>query len=549
MIKIKLPNKTKTKTKTKTKKKMVIVPKKKQGKISPAPKKGKVMCTSHQCPEKRSNYHCLKCNLYYCKKCKDQPQILFQKTKPKQHNHKKHKKYVKEIKHLIDKRNKKAKCIKHNQKYKFYCSNEDKLLCQKCTKGCILNNHTFFSLKEAVDKFNKKVAQILTQKVEEDLENQKSIYKIKKKKNKLRLRFKDAINTINIYSHLLKKKIEKVNNNHINLLKKYEINALNKLEEIIKKKKKKKMMIKVVQNKIKIIKEFNHQNRIIELIKRSKKLINDQELERNRKKNETKNKIKEEEEGGVGVKEEGRVKEEGGGGRKREITDVDEEEKEKESEEGREKVEEEDKKEKRRSRRKKRSNSKIQKKLLQQSNTEIFDLNNKSEHIILKNDNKTALNNHHFLYLSVCGKNKYSSGRNQIKIKINRFKRNDHKDNYIKLGIIDSKKKKNYISNGNLNGTYFFQTYWNSVKKQSESGIIRWVNENKNEEKIVNRHIQEKDIFLINIDMEKRRISFQINNEDLGFSWKILPELNIKKVNLFVTFGGQEDYKNKISII
>ncbi|KAJ6229262.1 spry domain containing socs box protein [Anaeramoeba flamelloides] len=95
-----------------------------------------------------------------------------------------------------------------------------------------------------------------------------------------------------------------------------------------------------------------------------------------------------------------------------------------------------------------------------------------------------------------------------------------------------------------MEGTYFVRTIWDQKKLQSEkckkeNGIYA----EKNYPVEIN--LKKNDIFTIFLDMDQKKISFKINEKNLG-GWENLP----KKVNFFAELeeqGGKE--KNQITMI
>ncbi|KAJ3433367.1 tripartite motif-containing protein [Anaeramoeba flamelloides] len=169
---------------------------------------------------------------------------------------------------------------------------------------------------------------------------------------------------------------------------------------------------------------------------------------------------------------------------------------------------------------------------------------NRENQIKLKNKNKTAWNPSEN-WGRICGKKIYSRGKHQIKIKIDQFPNTKNEINYINLGVIKTENMENLIKNGEYEGTYYFHNYLNwdgkidSQKKKKENG--NYILE-KYPEKII---LKKNDIFTISLDMDKKKISFKINEKELG-GWENLPE----KVNFFAFLDEQKgEEKNQITII
>ncbi|KAJ6232268.1 e3 ubiquitin-protein ligase trim [Anaeramoeba flamelloides] len=422
-------------------------------------------------------------------------------------------------------RKKSIKCKKHDEEYKFYCKEEEKLICNECKKECVRSQCTILPIENAALDFGKRIDQILTETIEQDLESQQGLLEFSNKKTKFKSKANDSIDSIRYMSNIIKKKIDQINENNINFLTSYENNIVKKFEKIIQEKTIKKNFLRYLKKKIYYINLLKQEGYNIELIQKSKKLFKIQEegevvvRKRNNKKEN--------------YQEDGMVLEIGEEGGK-------EEEDYEEEENGCVKQMKEEKTEQKEIINENFTRINLEKLLLPR---EEFDPENISVYIKLKNDNKTVINQHKFMYLTVCGKNKYISGQHRIKVHLDRFKKDERYYNYIRIGVVDSKKRKSYMSNGKLIETYFFETYWKCDEQISVSSLNKY---SKGEEvvKTQQTHLKEGDTFYINIDMERRQISYKINNKDISFPWKILP----KKVNFFLTFAGHANITNKISI-
>ncbi|KAJ3424062.1 spry domain containing socs box protein [Anaeramoeba flamelloides] len=171
---------------------------------------------------------------------------------------------------------------------------------------------------------------------------------------------------------------------------------------------------------------------------------------------------------------------------------------------------------------------------------------NEKNQIKLKNENKTAWNpgSKYYGWGKICGKKIYSSGKHEIKIKIDQYPKNE--SNRIYLRVIKTENRENFIKNFEWEGTYFFQTYWNfeikklkSQKSKKENG--KCTDEIYPEEIFLKKH----DIFTIFLDMDQKKISFKINEKNLG-GWENLPQ----KVNFFANLWSQkEKEKDQITMI
>ncbi|KAJ3428056.1 zinc finger protein constans-like [Anaeramoeba flamelloides] len=179
---------------------------------------------------------------------------------------------------------------------------------------------------------------------------------------------------------------------------------------------------------------------------------------------------------------------------------------------------------------------------------EEFDpkMNSPQNLIKIKNENKTAWNPSPLSedWGRICGKKIYSRGKHQIKIKIDQFPNPENEMNYVYLGVIKTENKKNFIENGNYEGTYFFESFWDgrenaSLKVKKENGKL--IEENYPEE----IYLKKNDIFEIFLDMDQKKISFKLNKKNLG-GWEKLPE-KVKFFAYLKNLEGKE--KNQITII
>ncbi|KAJ6235778.1 spry domain containing socs box protein [Anaeramoeba flamelloides] len=165
--------------------------------------------------------------------------------------------------------------------------------------------------------------------------------------------------------------------------------------------------------------------------------------------------------------------------------------------------------------------------------------------IKLKNQNQTAWNPSKQISGRILGKTQYSTGKHKIKIKIDQFPNNSTKSNGIILGVINTEDRENFIKNGDFEGTYYFDTYWNqnllqSLKVKKEKG------KKYSEKYPKNIKLKENDILEILLDMDQKTISFKINKNNLGIALKNLP----KSVHFFAYLAGTKgNKKNQITLI
>ncbi|KAJ6250423.1 spry domain containing socs box protein [Anaeramoeba flamelloides] len=183
----------------------------------------------------------------------------------------------------------------------------------------------------------------------------------------------------------------------------------------------------------------------------------------------------------------------------------------------------------------------------------------------------------------ICGNKIYSQGLHRINFCIDRFRLSSDYQNFICLGVVDSDKRRKFINDGYWEQTFYFMTHWhpfienenenkneNNVEKEKEKG-----NENEKEKgkgkgkgkgkeqqepkkKLLNykckkfpeiqeefaRPISEGDIFTIHLDMDRKQMSFLINQEDFGIAWTNIPN----NVCFFACLSGQKDTNNKNQI-
>ncbi|KAJ6236072.1 hypothetical protein M0813_03525 [Anaeramoeba flamelloides] len=375
-------------------------------------------------------------------------------------------------------------CRKHNKELSLYCIDENKLICSECYENCKLNDHEILGLNDFSNKIYENIKMIVNKIKNEENQNKETIQKSLENQNKLKEKIKNICKKIENDSDLLIKKIQDSKTNYLNLFKKIEIIIDNKIETILKDTEKKQKKISKKKIKINTIKKLKKDKNHIELIQGGNEII---KTERKREKNGKKEK------------------------KSKKTREVDEKEKEKERKSEKERKEE-------------------------------FDPEMNYKNLIkLKNENKTAWNPN---YGWICGKKIYSSGKHEIKIKIDLFPNPKNDCNVIWLGIIKTENRENFIKYGWWEGTYFFRTFWEEENHESR----KCKNENgKSTKKIYPEKIflKKNDIFTIFLDMDQKKISFKINEKNLG-GWENLPQ----KVNFFAQLLDQEgEEKNQITII
>ncbi|KAJ3442277.1 tripartite motif-containing protein [Anaeramoeba flamelloides] len=433
---------------------------------------------------------CQNCNKkqsqFYCTICKV---YYCAKCEEQAHNIsvlKKHKKYLYKAPYneLVKKVNFNL-CRKHNKELSLYCIDENKLICSECYSTCKLNNHEILGLQDFSNEIYEKIKMLLNKIQNEENQNKETIQKSLENQNKLKEKIKNICKKIENDSDLLIQKIQDSKINYLNLFKKIEIIINTKIETILKETGKKQKKISKKKIKINTIKKFKKDKNHIKLIQGGNEII----------KTERKS----------GKKEKTEPDENEKGGKK---------EKERKSEK-----------------------------------KEEFDPEMNYRNLIkLKNKNKTAWNPDNDYGSMICGKKIYSSGKHEIKIKIDQFPNPKNELNDIHLGVIETQNRENFIKNCDLEGTYFFKTYWNCYRKKLESHKSKkengkWTEKNY-PEKIF---LKKNDIFTIFLDMDQKKISFKINKKNLE-GWENLPE----KVNFFAIVDnqdGKEKEKNQITII
>ncbi|KAJ6247039.1 motif protein trim9 [Anaeramoeba flamelloides] len=404
-------------------------------------------------------------------------QKAYKKNKYKQKNKNKNKKHSKKEKKItklsqitqpVEKRI--PKCENCNKKQsQFYCPKCEVYYCAKCEeqlhKMKVLKKHKKHlykapynelvkSLNDFSNEIYEKVKIILNKIQNEENQNEKTIQKSLENQNKLKEKIKNICQKIENDSDLLIQKIQDSKINYLNLFKKIEIIIDNKIQTILEDTKKKQKRILKKKIKINTIQKLKKDKNHIKLIQGGKEIIKlERKSEKNGKKGEEaekeqKRKRKMEKRGEQGVKE--IIKSEGKSEKKGK--------KKKKKKKGREKEKE---------KRKEKKGKEKEKGKLDEKDEFDPEMNRK---IKLKNENKTVWNpNNGGYWGTICGKKIYSSGKHEIKIKIDQFPNPKNESNQINLGIIKTENRENFIKKRNWEGTYFFETIWNYQKKKLES--------------------------------------------------------------------------------
>ncbi|KAJ6249652.1 tripartite motif-containing 33 [Anaeramoeba flamelloides] len=444
------------------------------------------------CEEKKADFYCTKCEVHYCKACESE---LHTSSFLK----KRHKEFISKEPYVSQEEIESKLCDKHNKELFLYCKDDNELICSKCYVNCRKNNHLILDLDEYSNEISEKIKIILNKIQNVEIQNNEIIQKSLELKNKFKIEIKELSNLIENQSDLLIQKIQKSKINHLNLLLKIGIISDTKFDNIMNKNEAKQESINETKNQIKILTKSKKDKKIIKLIRESKEIFEKEEKEEIQREKERK---KEQQ-------------------RKREI----QREKEKSEE----------------IRRLKQGKKEIE---IQRSKEEFDPKMNRENIIKLKNENKTVWNPSTLKqYGRICGKKIYCRGKHQIKIKIDQFPNPENEENEISLGVIKTENMENLIKNGEYEGTYYFRTYWDewteSQKAKTENG--EWVDENYPEE----IYFKKNDIFEIFLDMDQKKISFKLNEKELG-GWENLPE----KINFFAYLMGLKvEEKNQITII
>ncbi|KAJ3445180.1 hypothetical protein M0812_11045 [Anaeramoeba flamelloides] len=181
-----------------------------------------------------------------------------------------------------------------------------------------------------------------------------------------------------------------------------------------------------------------------------------------------------------------------------------------------------------------------------QSSKDTFDGNWKDSEIKLLQEDKMAIKIGGYLENKggiIFGKNIISEGLHHIKIKINNFPQNS-KPNWIKIGVIASKNKKRLPwKKEDFNKLFYFSTFYSSYKKELTSQKLT-INPNVQRE-AYGKPFKTGDILHIFLDMNKKEISFGVNDDKFGVAFDNLPE----SVNLWYFLKSQQEDFNKISLL
>ncbi|KAJ6249784.1 e3 ubiquitin-protein ligase trim [Anaeramoeba flamelloides] len=178
-------------------------------------------------------------------------------------------------------------------------------------------------------------------------------------------------------------------------------------------------------------------------------------------------------------------------------------------------------------------------------NNETFDSNYKSRSIILQNENKTIFHDKQdsSKFGKICGQNNYTKGKSVIEVRVDEFRNASDQINSIRLGVIDTTKKpKINTKKWNFEGLFYLKLKWDKKKTSVEQTRFQ------NKKKIFKDFAYDLKvgcIITIHLDMKKKNFFFQINQENIGFTFENLPE----QVTFFAGLTGQEESLNKITLI
>ncbi|KAJ6229050.1 hypothetical protein M0813_08550 [Anaeramoeba flamelloides] len=232
------------------------------------PSKRRIKC--EVCSKEDAEFYCSQCLVCYCQNCEAQVHSTFLK--------KKHEKFISQDTFIENQESKETnynnKCPKHNQKFKFYCEEEDQLICRSCIENCLDQNHLILSLNSKSNQIFQKMKIILKEIQTKEKENQETLQKSQRNKKKFKIKIQEISQQIERESDLLKQQIEKSKNKHLKLLKTIQIIIEYKFNKIIQNNEK--TIQKINQNKTKMqkIRKLKTKNKNIKLINESKNLIN-----------------------------------------------------------------------------------------------------------------------------------------------------------------------------------------------------------------------------------------------------------------------------------
>ncbi|KAJ6252916.1 hypothetical protein M0813_13779 [Anaeramoeba flamelloides] len=439
------------------------------------------------CEKNRSDFYCTECKVHYCQNCESEVHTSFWK--------KKHKEFIFQEPYVP------------RIKLSLFCKDENKLICTGCYDTCRTDNHAILSLNGYSNEISEKIKIILNTIQKEEIRNNETIQKSLENQKKIKQEIKELYDEIKINSNLLIEKIQTSKIKYLNLLKNIEMITNKKFDKILKKNMVKQKMINENKNQIKNLKKMKKDENYIKLIQESKEMI-----ERQIQKEE----ILKQRQVQIETK------------RQREMERLSQRKMKQKIERG------------------KKRRKKIQ---LEREKDQFDPRMNRKNLIKLKNGNKTACNALYGMGIcgTICGKKIYSSGKHEIKIRIDKFPNPKNQINFITLGVVKTEDRGKLIKKWGNRKTYFFVGDWSCFEERMRSYKGKRLDGNQIQKERCPKKIKlkEYDFFTIFLDMDKKIISFKINEINLG-GWRNLPKRVCFFADLFPIKGLE---KNQISIL
>ncbi|KAJ3447996.1 e3 ubiquitin-protein ligase triml1-related [Anaeramoeba flamelloides] len=145
-----------------------------------------------------------------------------------------------------------------------------------------------------------------------------------------------------------------------------------------------------------------------------------------------------------------------------------------------------------------------------------------------------------------CGNKIYHRGYNVITLNIDQFPLLEAMTNFISIGAIDANNQHNLIVGNNFQGSYFIDVRKYFSKSKINFDCCKIKHTRKKTKANYDAIFNEGDKIKIILDMNKKEISYQINERRFGTAWNELPE----SVVLFVVMRNvRNTKKNQISFI
>ncbi|KAJ3440936.1 bonus isoform c-related [Anaeramoeba flamelloides] len=125
----------------------------------------------------------------------------------------------------------------------------------------------------------------------------------------------------------------------------------------------------------------------------------------------------------------------------------------------------------------------------------------------------------------ICGTNIYFKSTHKIRIRIDKFQNSKDSNNSIYLGVVDTDQRGALIEKNGKVYSFYFEVVWDgeelnccSNKISGNSHTVNFYHKNIK--------LKESDIFIINLDMDKKNLIYQINNQKLDYNYSVrdLPE-------------------------